>query len=258
VAIFLRHTGCSKCGSSDALANYSDGGTFCFSCGVPSGANAMSFDATRAFEEDEEDLPLLPTDLSHDFPETVINWLQPTGVTIAELIRNGYFYSRFKRGLVRVLRSEAHGREDQLPAKQLRVYPRTSTHEIRVGFYGASQNQEAPRKRTKTIFNGDKDQANGCVQFAGGQTKEVCIVEDSISAIKCGRVVDAIPLFGSSVSNNKLARITRPYEKVYVWLDSNKYDVAVSIADRCKLLGKQSRVICTELDPKYLDFKDYG
>lgn len=34
---FTRHTNCEKCGSSDANAVYSDGTTYCFSCGVPSG-----------------------------------------------------------------------------------------------------------------------------------------------------------------------------------------------------------------------------
>ena len=34
MAEFLEHSGCDACGSSDALANYDDGGTHCFSCGV--------------------------------------------------------------------------------------------------------------------------------------------------------------------------------------------------------------------------------
>ncbi len=257
MAIFLRHTGCPKCGSSDALAHYSDGGTFCFSCGVPSGANATSFDATKAFEEDEEELPLLPTDLSHDFPETVIKWLQPTGVTLAELIRNGYFYSRFKRGCVRLLPRQDASTENHIPHRDVWVHTGRCTHEIRIGFGNFSEASQGSRKKAKTIFNGDKEQADGRVQFAkdsGEKTEACCIVEDSISAIKCGRVVDSIPLFGSSVSNNKLTRIIGPYKKVYVWLDSDKLHVARNIAERCIMLGKDAYVIYTDKDPKYMEF----
>lgn len=39
MADFIRHTECSKCGSSDARAEYSDGSTYCFSCSAYSKGN---------------------------------------------------------------------------------------------------------------------------------------------------------------------------------------------------------------------------
>ena len=83
--------------------------------------------------------------------------------------------------------------------------------------------------------------------------RRLVIVEDSISSIKVGRVTCAIPLFGSSVSKEKLVRMVAPFEEIVVWLDSDKLNAARQIADRAKLLGKKTRVIYTELDPKYLN-----
>jgi hypothetical protein len=83
------------------------------------------------------------------------------------------------------------------------------------------------------------------------------IVEDSLSAIKVARVQDAIPLFGSYVDNEKLATIVSGYRYVNVWLDADKFPMAQSITVRCTMLGKDARVIYTELDPKYCNAQDY-
>lgn len=83
------------------------------------------------------------------------------------------------------------------------------------------------------------------------------MVEDSLSAIKVARLIDAIPLFGSSIDNNKLARITQGYDRVYVWLDENKFTTAQSIALRAQLLGVDAKVIYSKLDPKYCNAEEY-
>lgn len=253
MAVFVKHTGCDRCGSSDALAHYSDGGSFCFSCGIPSGASAASFVPTFAADcpsEEDEDVPYLPSDLSHDFPQHVIQWLAPTGVTIHELIQSGYFYSKSEPGLLRVLQPGlCTGAIQHLRGRA------KSPYENRSSFGVFSPRRSGP----KTIFRGSKENTDGFVKncalqpLAGRQTEALCIVEDSISAIKVARYCDAVPLFGSSISNNKLTRIVKDYAIVYVWLDSDKLNNARSIADRCQLLGKRSVVIYTELDPKYCD-----
>lgn len=256
MAIFLRHTGCDKCGSSDARAIYSDSSEYCFSCGWSSSANAATFVPTFAEETDEE-IPLLPSDLSHDFPAEVFHWLQPTGLTIAELIRNGYFYSRSERGLVRVLGSARTQNQDYgVPGPG--PVARRSAHEIRRGYGGLSRGLQARISGPKTLFRGSKEQANGKIQLQDGARSEaLCIVEDSISAIKCARAIDSIPLFGSSISNNKLTKITKEYQLIYVWLDSDKLNNARLIADRIRFLGKKAEVVFTELDPKYTNGNPY-
>lgn len=254
MAIFIRHTGCKRCGSSDALAHYSDGGQFCFACGVASGSSPEKFVATDAFleDEDEEKVPPPPKDLSHDFPPHVLEWLKPTGITVYELIRAGYFYSRFERGLVRLL----DNRENST------IYPPISSRscpwEIRKSFGAKKRGLLYGIQGPKTLFRGSKEQTNGDIQPEDGRREgSICLVEDSLSAIKVGREIQTFPLFGSSISNSKLSRLASNKRHVYTWLDSDKYNSAKLIAERINMLGVKTSVICSDLDPKYLDAKDF-
>lgn len=253
MAIFIRHTGCDRCGSSDALAHYSDGSSYCFSCGVPSGATTPGF--VRRIEEDDEQV-VPPHDLSLDFPLWVFQWIDPTNLKIEELIKNGYFFSQSTGQLVRLFYQD---NGEGLPVAARR---RASAFETR------RNNQTA--RVPKSQFFGSKAETTGIVQAhrnlqqqaqdevgSRQETDSCIIVEDSLSAIKCGRHFDSFPLFGSTISRNKLARIVKPYKRVYVWLDSDKLNNARQIADQVKMLGKESQVIYTELDPKYLNVKDY-
>lgn len=250
MAIFVRHTGCDRCGSSDALAHYSDGGAYCFSCGWSNRATVPGF----VHEKDEEEVTP-PHDLSYNFPIEVFQWIDPTGLKIEELIKNGYFFSKTSQVLARVFFT----RSDQGADSGIRR--RVSAFETRYLYQGL----RGPKSR----FFGSKEETTGIVQAHSGlqssetytrtgQESESCvIVEDSLSAIKCGRYFDSFPLFGSTISRNKLARIAKPYKKVYVWLDSDKLNNARKIAEQVQMLGKQSEVIFTELDPKYLEVLDY-
>lgn len=260
MAIFIRHTGCDRCGSSDALAHYSDGSSYCFSCGVPSGASTPGF--VRLVEEDDEQV-VPPHDLSYDFPIEVFQWIDPTGLKIEELIKNGYFFSKTTGRLVRVF---VEGDGEAVHHGARRKYSAYEDRAVYRGYAGP-----------KTRFRGSKETTTGIVQahrnlqqpqYGNSEAQEestTCIsqhntcvlVEDSLSAIKCGRYFDSFPLFGSTISKNKLATITKPYKKVYVWLDSDKLNNARQIAEQVKMLGKESVVVFTDDDPKYLNVKDY-
>src|SRR5690606_20306010 len=67
---------------------------------------------------------------------------------------------------------------------------------------------------------------------------KVCITEDKLSAIKVARQVDAIPALGTQFQRHKVALLASlGYQKVYVWLDSDKWREGRDIADHCKWLG---------------------
>lgn len=78
------------------------------------------------------------------------------------------------------------------------------------------------------------------------------IVEDCVSALKVSLagVGDGIPCFSSNISKEKLARLSRVYGKLVVWLDSDKYREAVGLSTRAKMLGCESQAVFTEEDPK--------
>lgn len=300
MATFVKLGPCSVCGSSDALATYSDGSTYCFSHGrVVDRTDRSGYLPT----EEKEHRPL-PSDCRKDFPPLVTEFLKPTGITVAELIQNDYTYSS-ESGyrLIRLLEDGAfesrslagsqygpkvhfHGSKQHANGYVLRrpgtCYVGTSQASQldepawaqrglqqlrRHGGSGASPSVhmqcttgDVLRERSELRsdkHDGSEAQASNETGQLQLQRKALCITEDSLSAIKCGRVVDSVPLFGSSVNNDKLQRITQPYDFIYVWLDADKWPSAINISERIKLLGKDSIVIYTELDPKYMECHEY-
>lgn len=289
MARFIRHIACEKCGSSDANGIYDDDSSYCFSCGATNRAKKAAWIPS---EEDVENTHTLPDDLSTDFPQEVVEFLKPTGITIPELIQNDYTYSRKSRhGLIRLLENQCVecrnvdrsyrgpktlflGKSKQLVtglvvcrAEQSSVVRRL--HRDQAQFvYDVGQREESDRNLRRPAYT---EAASGGLQRSSegqgsvGQRQEgddgvrrcVCLVEDSLSAIKVARVMDAIPLFGSSINNDKLVRILKGYDRVYVWLDENKFTTAQSIAVRCQLLGVDAKVVYSQLDPKYLNPLEY-
>lgn len=272
MAIFLRHEGCPRCGSSDAHAIYDDGGTHCFSCGFSNRASVPSF--REETNEYDEDSIVLPHDLSRDFPQEVVEWITPTGVKIEELIAHGYFFSKSAGGLVRVLNAGQGGgvrrgvRENASAYENRFLFNRSKASQ-KCKFFGSKEQVYAYSYRGQPYNPLQSPSAEGGLPSRVGQGQEVnwnvyacntgrlVIVEDSLSSIKTGRVIPSAPLFGSSISNNKLVNLIRPFDEAIVWLDSNKLNSARLIADRIKMLGKKSRVIYTELDPKYCNAEEW-
>jgi hypothetical protein len=263
VGVFLHHTGCNFCGSSDAFANYSDGSGFCFSCRRTTNASGATFDAKEAWRSDDgdEDRPVLPHDLSHDFPVEVFQWIEPTGLKIEELIKHGYFFSKTTGELVRVLFQDGgeavhrplRGRVGACETRQLNTTTRRSG--------GPKARFRGSKEETIVVHNLLQPSGGSSASQEGGK-EEVChrrlvthkslvLVEDSLSAIKVGRQAPCEPLFGSSISLSKLIRLVKPFKHIFVWLDSDKLHAARQIAEQIGLLGKPAHVIYTELDPKY-------
>lgn len=260
MAVFKFHTSCPNCGSSDANAIYDDSSSYCFSCGVSNGASKPSFRQ----ETDDEEFVVLPPNLSTDFPQEVVNWIAPTTVTIEELYAHGYLFSHTTGQLVRPFYAREAG---------------TTFERLRRGAiaYEARQMASTRGKRSypKAIFKGSKLPVRGysyqgrpysALQLssdavglrvgeeeAGSRPKRLTIVEDSLSSIRVGRYTPSVPLFGSSCPKDKLVALIKPFDEVVVWLDSDKLHAARSIAEQVTMLGKKSRVVFTELDPKYMN-----
>lgn len=265
MAIFKFHTSCPNCGSSDANAIYDDGGSYCYSCGVPGGASKPSFRQ----ETDEEEFVVLPPNLSTDFPQEVVNWIAPTTVTIEELYAHGYLFSHTTGQLVRPFYTGYVGFSHIDLGRGAIAYEAR-----RILRDGRTQ------RCSKTMFKGGKQAicaysyqgrpysalqlSPSCagLRAEGGSSQDsqahlsesrLVIVEDSLSSIRVGRYTPSVPLFGSSCPKDKLVSLIKPFDEVVVWLDSNKLHAARSIAEQVTMLGKKSRVIFTELDPKYVD-----
>lgn len=257
MATFVKHSACVSCSSSDALAHYSDGSQYCFSCGYSSRRTRPAF---TELDEDEQQL-VIPYDCSHDFPEEVYNWIKPTTITIAELIKYDYYYSARAGGLLRVFwRTEVpllgSTNEHSQSAPSTTREPRLlDAYELRFFF----RDPEGARvgSSPKSKFRGSKENV---FAFASPnekadlqRIKRLVLVEDSLSSIRVGRHCTSMPLFGSSISNSKLVKAVKSFEEIIVWLDSDKFPQAQAISSRIRSLGKQARVVYTEKDPKYVD-----
>lgn len=239
MAIFVKHIGCNACGSSDANAVYSDNSSYCFSCGATGGATRPGW----LDEDEDEEVVRVPENITTDFPQVVLDWIKPTTVTAVELIQHGYFFQLSPPRLGRRLTSGLHPELPTHLPPGVRD-PGTTSIEYRNFSAGAQ----------KARFIGSKEEVDAFSCHPGvQQTGRIAIVEDSLSSIRVGRHMKCAPLFGSSVSNNKLARLCKDADEVFVWLDSDKYKNALNISSRVKSLGKKSTVVHTELDPKYVD-----
>lgn len=246
MATFVKHTACPVCGSSDALAHYSDGSSYCYSHGKP-----VSHSDKPGFVIADEEGPewSLPDDLSTDnFPIEFFQWIEPTGLQLGELLAHTYFFSKSTGRVWRTL----HSRSPQHLCGHVRQGPDAAESRRTYGVHG--KGEVGP----KALFYGSKEDTfayAGCEKLQLRNT--LVIVEDSLSSIKVARTTCSLPLFGSSISNSKLSKIVaNRYDKIYVWLDSDKLRAAHSIADRIELLGTKSSVIMTDADPKYVSQKE--
>jgi hypothetical protein len=78
----------------------------------------------------------------------------------------------------------------------------------------------------------------------------VCIVEDLISAIKICRVCNAMPLFGSSLSQEQMYRLSKSFRRARIWLDPNMKEKSVRTALMLSQMGLPSTTIFSAHDPK--------
>lgn len=81
-------------------------------------------------------------------------------------------------------------------------------------------------------------------------SKELCVVEDILSAIKVGRYVNSLALLGSYFPSS-IYPLYRHFEQIYIWLDSDKLTTAIKEARRLSATsGQQVKVVRSQLDPK--------
>ena len=249
MATFVKHTACPVCGSSDALAHYSDGSSYCYSHGKP-----VSHSDKPGFIVVDEEGPewSLPHDLSTDnFPIEFFQWLEPTGLKLGELLAHNYFFSKSTGRVWRIFQQSVG------PGLRTNMGGRWNAAENR-SLYGNQSKVQGVVRGPKARFYGSKEET---FAYSGSDKLQLrnslVIVEDSLSSIKVGRHCCSIPLFGSSIGNSKLAAICKNgYESIYVWLDSDKLRAAHSIAERLAMLGIKSSVVLTDDDPKYISDKE--
>lgn len=216
----LYHAQCPNCASvgkdlsGDNLGVYDDGSTYCFGCGLYTPGDG------RATKRPEK--PVYQLQLIDNIPEENLTYLRQY-LSDSE-IENWFQYEPNMRRHVFY-----YNGEDGV-FWEARAVGNITPKSIQNG-----------KKPFYPLFNLEDE------------TNTLVIVEDLISAICVSRHLSALPLFGSSMRMEWIARVTQPNfcSRIFVWLDEDKTREAISIANRINPL-KPCFVIRTQEDPKSL------
>lgn len=224
---------------------WSDGQKFCFShCGyfVP-GHGGLNIEDIRAQLRNQQKDPSAPLRLPFDYTpvlrEDAVAWLDKYGITLAERFKYKIGWSELYESLILpafdvwgnllVCQRRYFGTGDW-PKYHTKGRPESVVWTARPSGGSVGNNPEAP-------YDG-----------------RIVIVEDYVSAIKIGRQAEAMPVWGSFLSNPQLNRLADRWSELVIWLDFNKTGEALSIRTRAACFFNTANVVSTEKDPK--DYSD--
>lgn len=229
------HTTCPRCRESgrdragDNLADYGDH-KYCFSCGYFEGdGNKLSISRiTKQISQQKKNGPrdvALPSDFSFDLPENVREWLAKYAITEEEIELHSLGWTEKYTSLVFPI-LDVHGNLLMVQSRKFSDSPGPK--------YFTSGYPESIMHLV------------GHERFSG----TIVVVEDLISAIKVGRHCTTMPLWGSSISTERIHRLSTIAVRLVIWLDNDKAEYATRRAVTAQPWFSDVKVVVTELDPK--------
>lgn len=229
----LYKTRCPKCAengrdrSKDNLGVYSDGHSYCFSCGYSSGSTVHG--RINSTTKQIKQIPPFPEDISNTLGENAKRWLLRYFPTKENFPR--CFWSEQEKKLYFMLEGDAY---------QYRYFGDNKDHPKWVG-YGITDN-------LIHIVNPSYNYVS---------LGPIVLVEDIISGSKVGHITPTLTLFGSNISLKRLATLKLlGYNEVIIWLDWDKREYAIKAAQLAQSIGLEAQVIHTKLDPKDYTFEE--
>lgn len=233
---FLRNEQCPECAKRgrdrhrDNLGVYADGSKYCWSCGYHVNANPLS--AIKCFERSTPDTPsvLLPSDVDTYIPAVARQWLGKYALTEYDVIDNRLMWSEYWKQL---------------------IFPYFDKYGNLVAWQGRSFAEPTPgRSRPKWFSQGDLKKLYHILPIKETYSGPVVLVEDVVSAIIVSRVCAAMPIFGSTVSLERLITLKSRCSGVVLFLDPDMKKKAIHYSRLANSIGFSSRVILAEKDPK--------
>jgi len=230
----LKKTQCPRCAklgndrSGDNLAVYDDGHSYCFACGYRT-TTVTSKNMARKLAKDMT----LTSDTEPDFsvenytyklPPAALRWLDKYGVTEQERIVNRIVYDLDKDLLV------------------LPIYDGERLVVVNCRYFG--NNPEYPKYITKGWKSGHFK------LFPHPSSRVYVLTEDYISALKVGRIANAIPLLGAHVNNALTLSLCGKCDFLRIWLDRDKARESIRFSRQAGQWHKNCATIITEEDPK--------
>jgi len=238
ISHLLYKTRCPACAaqgkdkSGDNLGVYSDGHSYCYSCGH--GSTASLTGKLGKQQKEQKVIPDLPNDIDIVLSKEAVNWLQQYFPDTKDFPLC-YWSEEEAKLIFPIMDSQ----QRNLLAWQYRYFGFKEGHPKWVG-YGINENL-----------------IHICSSNGVGSNSSLCLVEDLISGVKVGHITPTLVLFGSNISLKRLATIkTLGYNEVIIWLDWDKRDYVIKAAQLAQSIGLQARVIHTQLDPKEYTIKE--
>lgn len=240
----LYKTRCPACAengkdrSGDNLGVYSDGHTYCYSCGYSSSPNVAGKLSGKTKEH--KPIPDLPEDTDVNLSIEAKRWLYQYFNEKKDFPQ--CFWSISEKKLIFPIYDKQN---KQLLAWQYRYFGDNKDHPKWVG-YGITDNLihiSSPSNR-----NGS---TSGDIHHNNEANAGLVLVEDIISGMKVGHILPTLTLFGSNISLKRLATLKLlGYNEVIIWLDWDKKEYSIKAAQLAQSIGLSTRVIHTKLDPK--------
>ena len=252
----MYHTNCPKCGSRDNVAVYDDGHGWCFGCRTiviepehrlytdkvkrrqsNGGYRDENKGSGNALEETGSTSFLaLPSDYSLDIAVEGVQWLNKYQLTPREIQQNRIGWSAVGWTIRR-------NTPNPIEYKPLMISPVFDVYDnllmYQARYFGSLKN--VPKYWTV---------GNRGVLHTIGQGTTIALVEDIISAIKVGRYVTGVPIFGSDISTDLIIKIYNRFKDLVIWLDKDKRSYAHRRAQQVRYMFNSVRVIDSEVDPK--------
>lgn len=231
-------TNCPVCPSSDAYHIYADHG-HCYSCGHHEWFD-KSMVPLKSLGKDQKQEVWLPKDYDNNWiPEVGAKWLWDQRLTALDITKAKIGWSTQLESLIfpifgKPYPSLGHGTE-QLLLWQARY---------------CGHDEKIPKWRTF----GPKSKVIHLHRVWTHGT--IVVVEDIVSAIACSKITNSMPLFGSSLDQERAFRISRDYKTVKIWLDPDKKVQSVQMALQLQELGLKADVIMSDHDPKWYKTAD--
>lgn len=227
---FIEHRSCPDCQSRDNLAIYTDH-EYCFGCGRLVFYNYHNR-RIQETKETGEKIVSLPEDIAPYIPSIADTWLKQYELTQNELLVNRVVWSEYRQLLV----FPYFGDKNYLYGWQGRYFGANPTHPKWIG--------HGNFKKTATIWKNS---------LTNLKDSSIILVEDIVSCIKIQRLYNSSCLFGSSININNYITLYNKYnlKEIIIWLDKDKMKESYQYSLSFNKLGINSRVISTDLDPKY-------
>lgn len=243
---WLSNGPCPKCGSRDNLATYDDGHQWCWGCGHYVAANGLEVVRKKLLEPASAPVVqtvALPYDVEAIYPPEALKWVSKYGLVRSDLVTN------------RVLWSESSG---------LLIFPLTDGEGRIVAWQGRNFGE---KYSVKWFGRGSLESTFVFFPRSTARAKRIIFVEDIVSAIKVGKVIQGLsdlngtvcqPVFGSHISRARLSRCLHIMDERHItfWLDNDKFKESIKFRQQANSLGFKATVINTALDPKEISLEE--